>query len=160
MVLILIMAVGFLVATAGAMTIMFGPKVKLLWDGADVDDNFGIVVPSSEEAGVSVSNNLLARLRSKISDHLPPRFPSRVLEPQSISPRNQSSCQDNEKLVSTGGRSSPVHAHSPSSTAEHKCNSGGRIISVDSMPRIEEVDDSDDNDAKADGSTTSASPIE
>eukprot|EP01041_Mallomonas_annulata_P001195 gene1195-2323_t len=61
--LLMVMAVGFIVATVGCITMLFGPKTKLLWDGADVDENFAIVRKSSIHGA---QNNLVA-WKKKIS---------------------------------------------------------------------------------------------
>lgn len=44
--LIIVMAVGFLVATAGVLMVLFLPKTNLIFSGAEVDENFKIIKAS------------------------------------------------------------------------------------------------------------------
>eukprot|EP01036_Dinobryon_divergens_P035877 gene35877-46574_t len=61
--LLMVMAVGFIVATVGCITLLFGPKAKLLLDGADVDENFAIV---KQDASLGPANKLVA-LKMRVS---------------------------------------------------------------------------------------------
>ena len=63
--LITIMAAGFSVATFGATMIMFGPKTALLWEGADVDENFGIV---RSDNTTSNATNALHQLKTAVKN--------------------------------------------------------------------------------------------
>ena len=65
--LITIMAAGFSVATFGATMIMFGPKSALLWEGADVDENFGIVRSEESSSQQSTGTNALHRFKMKMA---------------------------------------------------------------------------------------------
>ena len=62
----MVMAAGFVVATVGSLLILFGPKTKLLWSGADVDENFKIV----NAASTSYSSNGLHKLKMSVERKL------------------------------------------------------------------------------------------
>eukprot|EP01041_Mallomonas_annulata_P007551 gene7551-15479_t len=66
--LLMIMAVGFVVATVGCVVLLFGAKTLLLWEGADVNGNFAII--KQDDNGLGTSNGLVAikdRVKSQIS---------------------------------------------------------------------------------------------
>ena len=63
--LLTVMAAGFIVATAGCLLILFGPKTQLLWQGADVDDNFQIVQGGSQDNGL---RNLKKKVVQKVEE--------------------------------------------------------------------------------------------
>eukprot|EP00607_Mallomonas_marina_P011015 CAMPEP_0182419424 /NCGR_PEP_ID=MMETSP1167-20130531/3896_1 /TAXON_ID=2988 /ORGANISM="Mallomonas Sp, Strain CCMP3275" /LENGTH=266 /DNA_ID=CAMNT_0024594359 /DNA_START=252 /DNA_END=1052 /DNA_ORIENTATION=- len=71
-VLLMIMAVGFIIATIGCGLFMFGPKVMLLLEGADVNDKFE-VVKQDDSTDPTTSANALQYVKKKIvnklSDH-------------------------------------------------------------------------------------------
>lgn len=64
--LLLIMAVGFIVATVGTLLVLFMPKLQLLWIGSDVDENFKIV--HSKDA--SKASNPMQSMNLKIKSSL------------------------------------------------------------------------------------------
>ena len=63
--MMMIMSVGFIVSTIGVLLVLFGPKAALLWDGADVDENFAIV---KNELSSAQSANVLHAVKNRISE--------------------------------------------------------------------------------------------
>eukprot|EP01036_Dinobryon_divergens_P036731 gene36731-47884_t len=94
--LLMIMAVGFVVATVGCVVLLFGAKTLLLLEGADVDANFLIV--KQDENGRAISNGLLV-VKDRIKSRISSRSAGKVSQTQ----------QTREKPSSRGA--SEVHMH-------------------------------------------------
>eukprot|EP01041_Mallomonas_annulata_P010571 gene10571-22061_t len=56
--LMMVMAVGFIVATLGCVSLLFGPKTRHLWNGDDVDENFAIVKGGFDNNNNNCSSNV------------------------------------------------------------------------------------------------------
>jgi len=61
------MVTGFITAAFGCMAVMFGPKLYLIYTGAKVDENFGIIRNSTTENKKTFSKKVLSKAISLIN---------------------------------------------------------------------------------------------